>query len=69
MSLSALAGDLWRLNRSKKAMAILSSFQERTPHLSHLELVSNCFPQTEEVRIEKGKRKQRAALNYRTQTS
>lgn len=57
MSVSALAGDFWRLTRSKKAMANLSSFQERTPHLSYSELVSNCFPQTEEVRGEKGKRK------------
>lgn len=57
MSISALAGDFWRLNRSKKAMAILLSIRERTPHLSYLELVSNCFPQTEEVRVEEGKKK------------
>lgn len=65
------AGGLWRLNRSKKAMVILSSFQQRAPHLSYLELVSNCYPQTEEVRVEKEKRekKKRTALNYRTQTS
>lgn len=57
MSISALAGDLWRLNRSKKAMVILLSIQERIPHLSYLELVSNCFPQTEEVRVEGKKKK------------
>ena len=57
MSISALAGDFWRLNRSKKAMAILLSIRERIPHLSYLELVFNCFPQTEEVRVEEGKKK------------
>lgn len=56
MYISALAGDHWRLNRSKKALVILSSFQERTPHLRYLKLVSKYFPQTEEVREEKGER-------------